>query len=131
MIFQGWGSTPPFPETTLQPPSGLIYTQRVFRKAQDDMYKKLETATQSGSRLDQLKTLAHELAVSIDLACLTEKNIQYAASLAKQYRETIAEIEAIEGTETTDDEISEILQERADDGKSGAVRKNRTGLQAD
>ena len=95
------------------------------------MYKKLETATKSGSRLDQLKTLAHELAVSIDLACLTEKNIQYAASLAKQYRETIAEIEAIEGTETTDDEISEILQERAVDGKSGAVRKNRTGLQAD
>ena len=95
------------------------------------MYKKLETATQSGSRLDQLKTLAHELAVSIDLACLTEKNIQYAAFLAKQYRETIAEIEAIEGTETTDDEISEILQERAADGKSGAVRKNRTGLQAD
>lgn len=95
------------------------------------MYKKLETATKSGSRLDQLKTLAHELAVSIDLACLTEKNIQYAASLAKQYRETIAEIEAIEGTETTDDEISEILQERAADGKSGAVRKNRTGLQAD
>lgn len=95
------------------------------------MYKKLETATQSGSRLDQLKTLAHELAVSIDLACLTEKNIQYAASLAKQYRETIAEIEAIEGTETTDDEISEILQERAADGKSGAVRKNRTGLQTD
>lgn len=95
------------------------------------MYKKLETATQSGSRLDQLKTLAHELAVSIDLACLTEKNIQYAASLAKQYRETIAEIEAIEGTETTDDEISEILQERAADRKSGAVRKNRTGLQAD
>lgn len=95
------------------------------------MYRKLETATKSGSRLDQLKTLAHELAVSIDLACLTEKNIQYAASLAKQYRETIAEIEAIEGTETTDDEISEILQERAADGKSGAVRKNRTGLQAD
>ena len=95
------------------------------------MYKKLETATKSGSRLDHLKTLAHELAVSIDLACLTEKNIQYAASLAKQYRETIAEIEAIEGTETTDDEISEILQERAADGKSGAVRKNRTGLQAD
>lgn len=95
------------------------------------MYKKLKTATQSGSRLDQLKTLAHELAVSIDLACLTEKNIQCAASLAKQYRETIAEIEAIEGTETTDDEISEILQERAADGKSGAVRKNRTGLQAD
>lgn len=95
------------------------------------MYRKLETATKSGSRLDQLKTLAHELAVSIDLACLTEKNIQYAASLAKQYRETIAEIEAIEGTETTDDEISEILQERAADGKSGAVRKNRTGLQTD
>lgn len=95
------------------------------------MYKKLEMVTQSGSRLEQLKTLAYELAVSIDLACLTEKNIQYAASLAKQYRETIAEIEAIEGTETTDDEISEILQERAADGKSGAVRKNRTGLQAD
>lgn len=94
-------------------------------------FRKLTSATKSGTRLEKLQTLAHELAVSIDLAYRDIESIKTLASLAKQYRETIAEIEAIEGTETTDDEISEILQERAADGKSGAVRKNRTGLQAD
>ena len=90
-------------------------------------YRKLVTATKSGSRLDQLKTLAHELAVSIDIAYKGEEkeNFRQMASLAKQYRETIAEIEELEGTGESDDEIGEILQERAADGKSGAVRKNR------
>lgn len=88
-------------------------------------YRKLVTATKSGSRLDQLKTLAHELAVGIDLAYKDAESIKTVASLAKQYRETIAEIEELEGTGESDDEIGEILQERAADGKSGAVRKNR------
>jgi hypothetical protein len=88
-------------------------------------YRKLVTATKSGSRLDQLKTLAHELAVGIDLVYKDAESIKTVASLAKQYRETIAEIEELEGTGESDDEIGEILQERAADGKSGAVRKNR------
>ena len=91
-------------------------------------YRKLVTATKSGSRLDQLKTLAHELAVSIDLAYRDIESIKTLASLAKQYRETIAEIEQIEGNADADDEIGSILQERKIDGKSGAVRKDRTGI---
>ena len=46
--------------------------------------------------------------------------------LAKQYRETVREIEEIEGAANSEDEIGEILGERAADGKSGAVRKSRT-----
>lgn len=88
-------------------------------------YRKLVTATKSGSRLDQLKTLAHELAVGIDLAYKDAESIKTVASLAKQYRETIAEIEELEGMGESDDEIGEILQERVADGKPGAVRKNR------
>ncbi len=93
-------------------------------------YRKLVSATRSGDRLDQLKTLAHELAVSIDIAYKGEEkeNFRQMASLAKQYRETIAEIEDVEGAGGADDEIGEILQERAADGKSGAVRKNRSGI---
>lgn len=91
-------------------------------------YRKLVTATKSGSRLDQLKTLAHELAVGIDLAYKDAESIKTVASLAKQYRETIAEIEELEGTGESDDEIGEILQERESDGKPGAVRKDRTGI---
>lgn len=91
-------------------------------------YRKLVTATKSGSRLDQLKTLAHELAVGIDLAYKDAESIKTVASLAKQYRETIAEIEQIEGNADANDEIGSILQERESDGKPGAVRKNRTGL---
>lgn len=45
--------------------------------------------------------------------------------MAKQYRETIREIEEIEGVSADGDEISEILTNREADGKPGAVRKNR------
>ena len=45
--------------------------------------------------------------------------------LAKQYRETIREIEEIEGANNHGDEVSDILGERAADGKPGAVRKDR------
>jgi hypothetical protein len=44
------------------------------------------------------------------------------AQLSRQYRETLKEIEEIEGAEQNDDDISEILSERAAAGKSGAVR---------
>ena len=46
-------------------------------------------------------------------------------AVAKQYRETILEIEQIEGAKSDDDEIGEVLAQRQADGKSGTVRKNR------
>ena len=42
--------------------------------------------------------------------------------MARQYRETLKEIEEIEGAQDDDDEISRILSERAAAGKPGAVR---------
>ena len=49
-------------------------------------------------------------------------------ALAKQYRETVREIEEIEGAESNGDEIGEILSIRQAAGKPGAVRKNRAGV---
>ena len=72
-------------------------------------------------RLTQLKALLEVLAAEID----DKPGARDLAQLAKQYRETLKEIEEIEGAEPTNDEISEILSERAADGKPGAVRKNR------
>lgn len=44
------------------------------------------------------------------------------AALARQYRETIKEIEELERGTDTDDEIGDILQRRDADGEPGAVR---------
>ena len=69
------------------------------------------------SRLEKLKEL------EMDLKRLMSKaNSRSYASLAKQYRETIREIEEIEGLEGNDDEIAELLTKREADGKPGAVR---------
>ena len=84
---------------------------------------KMSSLKESETRLSKLKALAKVLAVSIDMA--EDKSV---APLARQYRETIKEIEEIEGTESNDDKISEILSERKSDGKPGAVRKNRSRL---
>lgn len=75
-----------------------------------------------------LKTLAKELAKSIDTAAADPDAVKQLAPLAKQYRETIKEIEDIEGASASDDEIGEIIAQRADNGKPGAIRKDRTGL---
>ena len=69
------------------------------------------------SRLEKLKVLESQLS-----AALAEAEVKEVASLARQYRETIREIEEIEGAEKNDDDISEILSERAAAGKSGTVR---------
>lgn len=87
-------------------------------------YRKLASATKSGSRLEKLKTLAAILAKQIDKP--GEKD--NVSQLAKQYRETIREIEEIEGVKDDGDEIAEILAGRAADGKPGAVRKDRTAI---
>ena len=76
------------------------------------------------SRLEQLKELLEILADAID----QKPGARDLAQLSKQYRETIREIEDIEGAGDDDDEIGEILGNRAADGKPGAVRKDRSGL---
>lgn len=82
---------------------------------------KMKSVTARGDRLKQLKTLAGVLASSID-SCVDARALP---QLAKQYRETIREIEEIEGAENRGDEIGEIIAQREADGKPGAVRKNR------
>ena len=68
-------------------------------------------------RVDQLKELLLVLAKQID----SKPGARDMASLAKQYRETLREIEEIEGTED-DDDISRLLAQRDADGKAGSVR---------
>ena len=87
------------------------------------MARKLKSATRNGSRLEQLKILAQMLAERLETC--TEKET---AQLAKQYRETIYEIEEIEGRNDTDDELSEILYGRDSDRESDTDSKNSAGL---
>ena len=76
----------------------------------------------SGSRLEQLKELLEILADEIDL----RPGARDLAQLSRQYRETLKEIEEIEGAVEENDEIGNILSGRAFDGKPGAVRKSRS-----
>lgn len=69
-----------------------------------------------GSRLDQLFALRQKLALAID-DCESMRDL---AALSKQYRETIKEIEEIEGSEPKDDEITKLLG--GADGVPGSVR---------
>lgn len=78
----------------------------------------------SSGRLAQLKALLEILAEAIDQM----PGARDLASLSKQYRETLAEIEALEGNVKQDDEIGELLKSRQANGKSNAVRKDRTAL---
>ena len=68
-------------------------------------------------RLKKLKDLEFLLMLNIEQA--DEKTLP---SLAKQYRETIKEIEEIEGGLDDGDQIAELLAGREADGKPGAVR---------
>ena len=73
------------------------------------------------TRLDKLREL------EADLYSLMQKaNSRSIAPLAKQYRDTIREIDEIENAVTEDDEIEEIIQRRAYNGDAGAVRKDRS-----
>lgn len=69
-------------------------------------------------RVDQLKELLLVLAEQID----GKPGARDMASLARQYRETLKEIEEIEGTTDDDDDIGKLLAERDAAGKAGAVR---------
>ncbi len=75
------------------------------------------------TRLEKLK----ELEVML-YQMMQKANSRAISSLARQYRETIREIEEIEGGEN-EDEIADILKGRDADGKSRTVRPNRTKVQ--
>lgn len=82
------------------------------------------TNIQGGTRLDQLRALAQVLAEELD-NCTSSLAMP---PLAKQYRETLREIEEIEGVQSSGDEISEMLAQREAAGKPGALRAHRAGL---
>lgn len=67
------------------------------------------------TRLEKLKELEDELKT-----LMSKANSRSFAPLAKQYRETIKEIEEIEGSEQQDDEITKLLG--GADGVPGSVR---------
>lgn len=69
------------------------------------------------TRLEKLKELEARLALSMG-----ECENKELAAIARQYRETIREIEEIEGAAANDDDIAGILSEREAAGKAGAVR---------
>ena len=72
-------------------------------------------------RLKKLRELEKVLKKGLD-ECETDK----LASLARQYRETLREIDEIEGQKGNNDGISEILQQRSSNGLPGAVRKGNS-----
>jgi hypothetical protein len=80
--------------------------------------RNLAEINETGDRLEKLKELARILAETIDEA----KYAKDIPVLARQYRETLEEIELIEGNDGDEDEIAKLLQGREADGKSGAVR---------
>ena len=69
------------------------------------------------TRLEKLKELENDLK-----ELMKKANSRSYASLAKQYRETIKEIDEIEGNDGNEDEIAQLLNQRSADGKPGAVR---------
>lgn len=69
------------------------------------------------TRLEKLKELEDFLRSNMKF-CDTKT----LPGMAKQYRETIKEIEEIEGSEDNDDDIGQLLAQREADGKAGAVR---------
>ena len=72
-------------------------------------------------RLTKLKELEIKLASALD-ECDSDK----LAPLAKQYRETLSEIDEIEGQKGNNDDISDILRKRQVDGLPGAIRQNKS-----
>lgn len=102
-----------------------IYTQDIgFLTVSTNIatMKKLARTTKK-NRLQQLEVLRGILAEEIDY----RPGARDLASLVKQYRETLAEIEQLKGGDDND-EIDKILQERQADGKPGAVRKGSAGI---
>lgn len=69
------------------------------------MAKKMATVTREGDRLEELKNLALVLAKRID----GDDGSHSLAQLARQYRETIAEIDALKGDRDGGDGLDALL----------------------
>ena len=82
----------------------------------------LVRASKKGTRLEQLEVLRDKLAKAIE----TCESMRDLAALSRQYRETIYEIEEIEGRYDGDDELGEILQSRDADRQPDSDSQNRT-----
>lgn len=74
-------------------------------------------------RLEKLKLLQDKLEMSLETC--EDKSL---AAIARQYRETMKEIEELEGADVIGDGIGDILSARQADGDPTADRKNRSGL---
>ena len=72
----------------------------------------MHAVTESGTRLEQLKTLALVLADAIDGG----DGEHSMAQLARQYRETIAEIYALEDSDDDGDAIAKLIAKRGNKG---------------
>lgn len=68
-------------------------------------------------RLQKLKELEATL-----YEAMAGADVRSLAAIARQYRETIREIEEIEGGTGDDDELGAILAERRSNGKPSSVR---------
>ena len=69
-------------------------------------------------RLNQLKELLNVLAEAID----SKPGMRDLAGLVRQYRETLREIDEIEGGPKEDDELGALLAQRQSDGRPSSVR---------
>lgn len=81
-----------------------IYTQGFFRNRKGVKMGRKKAVPKPATRLEKLKFLEASLLVA--LAAADTKSY---ASIAKQYRETIKEIEELEGTGNAESEIDKIL----------------------
>ena len=97
-----WGSTPPTLDAHHHRRPAPIYTQTNFSKGYLTM-----------GRLEKLKEL--EAKLYTEMQCAGPKEI---ASIARQYRETLREIEEIEGANNGENEIDSILGEIWESGTS-------------
>lgn len=94
--------------------------------------RKLKSAARNGTRLEQLRILAVQLADQIEKIRSDvdpEKGGSQIAQLSKQYRETLKEIDELEGAKTEEhDELNDILRQRELKGLPGAVRQDRSAV---
>ena len=72
-------------------------------------------------RLTKLKQLEAKLETALD-ECEGDK----VAPIAKQYRETLREIEELEGQKGNNNDIADILRKRQVNGLPGAIRQNKS-----
>ena len=89
------------------------------------MKQSLYEASLKGDRLEQLVQLRDILAVALD-GCESMRDL---AALARQYRETLKEIDELEGDTNKEDDIAQLLSQRSAEGKAGAVRQSRSSIQ--